>query len=155
MFLLIAAIFEKLDTYILCKLCFPFPIEHIGLSQHISAVLPRVSFAKVKPVLIIASKSFCAFLYYKFRYTCTDGISYYVEINSTSNLVFHFSFVILRFLVKIWWFSDTEFMQTVRRFIWKKFESFSRDEFFEILFLWFLYIYICLENPICVPIRQE
>ena len=41
------------------------------------------------------------------RCSCTDVISYYVEINSSFNLVLHFSFVILRFHVISWWFSDT------------------------------------------------
>ena len=122
-FFLIAAIFEKIGTYNLFEDCFPFPSEHIGLSQHISTVIPHVLFAKFKPVLIIVSKLFCAFRNYKFRCSCTDVISHYVETNSAFNLVLQFLFDILRLFVISWWFSDTDSKQTARRSVCKKCQS--------------------------------
>jgi len=68
-------------------------------SQHTSAVLPRVSFTKVKHRPDLRFKVIQCFILLQFRSSYTDTISYYVKTNCASNLLFNFSFAILRFLV--------------------------------------------------------
>jgi len=83
----------------LFELPFPLPIQHFGPTfQHNSAVLPRVSFAKVKHSSDRRFQDILCFNLFQFRNTCTDIISYYVKVNSASNLLFHFSFALLRIL---------------------------------------------------------
>jgi len=126
MYFLIPVIFLKIHTYNLYELSFPLPSEHIGRTVNIYRLFSHTSYSlKSNTGLIIFSKSFCTFSYFKFRCSCTDVISYCVLTNSAFNVVFHFSFDILRFIVISWWISDTDLLRTARGFIWKEFESAS------------------------------
>jgi len=68
-------------------------------SQHTSAVLPRISFTKVKHRTDRRFQVILCFVLLQFRSSYTDTISYYVNTNCASNLLFNFSFALLRFLV--------------------------------------------------------